>query len=76
MKKKNGLERFYWVKIQYNFIHEKGDDVTLSYNQKKDIDKMTVKQVEPEENITINEKSPEFDVIGTALNDLHSPFEF
>ncbi|MEC1525264.1 hypothetical protein P9D43_25030 [Neobacillus niacini] len=48
----------------------------MSYKQKKDIDKMTVKQVEPEENITINEKSPEFDVIGTALNDLHSPFEF
>jgi hypothetical protein len=48
----------------------------LSYNQKKDVEKMPVNQVDQEETLPNSEKSPEFDVFGTALNDLHSPFEF
>jgi hypothetical protein len=48
----------------------------LSYNQKKDADQIFTNQAEKEENSSNGEKSPEFDVFGTALNDLHSPFEF
>ena len=57
-------------------MRKKGDDVTLSNNQKKDIEKMPTNQGNQEETVTNSEKSPEFDVFGTALNDLHSPFEF
>lgn len=73
---KNGLEPFYWVKIQYNSFPKKGDGAILSYNQKKDVEKMPANQVDQEETVPNSEKSPEFDVFGTALNDLHSPFEF
>ncbi|MFB3166469.1 hypothetical protein P5G62_004820 [Neobacillus sp. 179-C4.2 HS] len=48
----------------------------MSYNQKKDVEKMPANQVDQEETVSNSEKSPEFDVFGTALNDLHSPFEF
>jgi hypothetical protein len=48
----------------------------LSYNQKNDPEKMPANQENQEENVTNSEKSPEFEVFGTALNDLHSPFEF
>jgi hypothetical protein len=58
------------------FNPKKGDVVTLSYNQKKDTDQILTNQQNQEENSSEREKSPEFDVLGTALNDLHSPFEF
>ncbi|MEH7011342.1 hypothetical protein V7087_11005 [Neobacillus niacini] len=48
----------------------------MSYNQKKDAEKILPNQADQEENSGNGEKSPEFDVSGTALNDLHSPFEF
>ncbi|MFJ5762767.1 hypothetical protein ACIQAA_27340 [Neobacillus sp. NPDC093182] len=48
----------------------------MSYNQKKDAEKMPSNHGDQEENVPNSEKSPEFDVFGTALNDLHSPFEF
>ncbi|MCM3692504.1 hypothetical protein [Neobacillus niacini] len=48
----------------------------MSYIQKKDADKILTNQENHEENSSNGEKSPEFDVFGTALNDLHSPFEF
>ncbi|WP_193747864.1 hypothetical protein [Neobacillus niacini] len=48
----------------------------MSYNQKKDAEKIGPNHVDQEENSSNGEKSPEFDVFGTALNDLHSPFEF
>jgi hypothetical protein len=48
----------------------------LSYIQKKDADKFLMNQENKEENSSNGEKTPEFDVFGTALNDLHSPFEF
>jgi hypothetical protein len=48
----------------------------LSYNQKKDAEKTIMNNGDQDENVNNNEKSPEFDVFGTALNDLHSPFEF
>jgi uncharacterized membrane-anchored protein len=54
----------------------KGDVATLSYNPKKDTDQILTNQQEQDENSNSGEKSPEFDVLGTALNDLHSPFDF
>ncbi|WHX98775.1 hypothetical protein [Neobacillus sp. DY30] len=48
----------------------------MSYNQKKDVEKMPANQGDQEDNTINSEKLPEFDVFGTALNDLHSPFEF
>lgn len=48
----------------------------MSHNQKKDADKKITNNTGQEENLSTSEKSPEFDVFGTALNDLHSPFEF
>jgi hypothetical protein len=48
----------------------------LSYYQKKDAEKTIMNQADQEENSSNGEKSPEFDVFGTALNDLYSPFEF
>ena len=48
----------------------------MSYIQKKDTDKILTNQENKEEDLRNGEKSPEFDVFGTALNDLHSPFEF
>jgi hypothetical protein len=72
--KKSGLEHSLWEKIQENT--KKGDVVTLSYNQKKDTDQILTNQQDQDESSRISEKSPEFDVLGTALNDLHSPFEF
>jgi hypothetical protein len=48
----------------------------LSYIQKKEAEKNLANQENQEENSSNGEKSPEFDVFGTALNDLHSPFEF
>ena len=48
----------------------------MSYIHKKDADKILTNQENKEENSINGEKSPEFDVFGTALNDLQSPFEF
>jgi hypothetical protein len=48
----------------------------LSYIQKNDADKILTNQENQEETSSNGEKSPEFDVFGTALNDLHSPFKF
>jgi hypothetical protein len=59
-----------------NLIPKKGDAFTLSYNQKKDAEKTIMNIEDQDQNVNNNEKSPEFDVFGTALNDLHSPFEF
>jgi hypothetical protein len=58
------------------FNPKKGDVVPLSFNQKKDADQILTNQQDQNENSSNGEKSPEFDVLGTALNDLHSPFEF
>ncbi|MFP7299377.1 hypothetical protein [Neobacillus niacini] len=43
---------------------------------KKETDRIPPNQENQEENVNTVEKSPEFDVFGTAINDLHSPFEF
>lgn len=48
----------------------------MSHNQKKDAKKTVTTHLDQEENVSASEKPPEFDVLGTALNDLHSPFEF
>ncbi|MEH7254705.1 hypothetical protein V7111_21590 [Neobacillus niacini] len=48
----------------------------MSHNQKKDAEKTVTTHLDQEENISTGEKSPEFDVFGTALNDLHGTFEF
>ncbi|WP_217642428.1 hypothetical protein [Bacillus sp. OK048] len=58
------------------FITQQGDAINMSHNQKKDAEKTVATHLDQEENVSPGEKSPEFDVFGTALNDLHSPFEF
>ncbi|MEH7276409.1 hypothetical protein [Neobacillus vireti] len=48
----------------------------MNYYLKKDAEKTIMNQADQEEHTSNVEKSPEFDIFGTALNDLHSPFEF
>lgn len=54
------------------FPTTKGDDVILSFFQQKKEDETLNQAEQSVSNVDNGEKIPEFDVNGTALNDIHS----